>query len=505
MRVLAGALALWICLAATAAQDPQPADPTREALPQIDRQRRGGGPRLLHFPDAGETHFRLLALVAAGVRFEPDDMPGIARFTQRILRRNSGDRSWQELEAELAAELAQVRHSCGSELVLFAVQIPRQSWRLAVRWLCAVLTHRDHDQKDIDAVAELLAMDTGAGSRDSTRIADARARALYGDHDLGKPHQLEAQALARIDRIDLLRFLDAWYRSNRCLVAFSGSPDVEDTMRQLHEGLGRLQPMQLPDRDGPAPSPRYGAIPAPELSAGGASLSYDGGYHIHATLPDDLLHLALIQRHLHFVLRDDTLQVEQFNYADTQRLEFFAAVPDRQGFEAVHARIGQLARACHELSDPDFTRARQALLAELRVASLDELDRAARLAYYFEALAGSASQLPAAIQALAPERTGAFAAARLGEAQRFWVAAPEATAQRGWWYLCAGLLLLFCIDGFRGFALLRRFRPQRPEPPPDREPPALPEPEPPPAKVSGDDLEASIQRWFAEEDRRGDD
>lgn len=507
-------LALAATFVLTAAGGIEPASRV-QVTPLVREVVTDAGLRVWSFPDDGGDRFLLMVLVGAGSRHEDPAGTGVAHLLEHVLLSSTELRSKREANRQLDALGGRFNGYTAHEVTTYHIACDPDDWEFAVEWLAEHVVTPGFDPDDVADERGIVYEEVRV--REPHASASTIEEHLYPGHPLGEPIGGAQEGIRRLSTDDLRAFYGAHYRAPNMAVGFAGRVDADRVMAAVADAFGGL-----PTEGGVAPieavEPRFGR----KLLGSADRLDRPGfviaGYHMPAGATADTAAQMLVARYLSTRLFEEIREARQLSYgprahlqlrSDTARLDLNVEVSDSRKLPTVMAVFDDL---ISELAAPDaetFDSAARSAAGAFDVSTAARLGEAMELGWLMRRVGASPVELQAALAATGPDDVARYAEAHLTRDRSFAVSnAPLGGGRAPVLALLLGIALLFAVlDGARGFPMARRLRSlgsrvpsgkRRPRPSrPGKAPDAI-------RPVHVDELERSIQDFFADEDRKGE-
>ncbi|MEM9379849.1 MAG: pitrilysin family protein [Planctomycetota bacterium] len=471
------------------------------------------GLRIWSFPDDGGDRFLLMVLVGSGSRHEDPPGTGVAHLLEHVLLESTELRSDRELNRALEQRGGTFNGYTTQEVTTYHVECRPDDWEFAVEWLAEHLVTPGFDPDDFASERSIVYEEVRA--REPHAGSSTLGEHLYPEHPLGASVGGDKAGIRRLQVADLRTFFAAHYRAPNMAVGFAGRVDadtVTESIRRAFAGLpaggevASIDPVE----------PRTGR----KLVGSADRLDRPGwiyaGYHLPAGGARETAMQMLIARYLATRVFEEVREARQLSYGpgarlaqyfDTSRLELHVEVSDARKLPTVREVLDGLSA---ELGDPDAatldSAARSAVTA-FDASSASDLGDAMELAWRMRRAGSSPSDLQRALARFDPDDVARYAETHLVPERSFTVAsAPVGGEGAPLFAVLLGVVLLFVVvDGARGFPVIDSIRRRGVRLPalsrggetakPARRPDVI-------RPVHVDDLERSIQDYFADEDRR---
>lgn len=471
------------------------------------------GLRIWSFPDDGGDRFLVMVLVGSGSRHEDPAGTGVAHLLEHVLLESTERRSGRELNRALESRGGTFNGYTTQEVTTYHVECDPGDWEFAVEWLAEHLVTPGFVPDDFASERSIVYEEIRA--REPHAGGSSLGEHLYPEHPLGASVGGDSAGIRRLQIADVRAFYDAYYRAPNVAVGFAGRVDavaVTASIRRAFAGLpaggevASIDPVE----------PRTGR----KLVGSGDRHDRPGwihtGYHLPAGGAQETAMQLLIARYLSTRIFEEVREARQLSYGpragltqyfDTSRLDLHVEVSDARKLPTVKEVIDGL---CAELGDPDAETLDSALrsaLTALDASSASELGDAMELAWLMRRAGSSPADLQRALARYQRDEVGRYAAEHLVPERSFTVASgPVGGEGAPLFALLLGVALLFVVvDGARGFPVVDSIRRRRIRMPAVARGGRRAKPAPRPdviRPVHVDDLERSIQDFFADEDRR---
>jgi len=240
--------------AAGAASHPALADLSDLSDPGVEHTELPNGLRIVTETMPEARSVTLGAWVRVGGRDEPGELSGASHFLEHLLFKGT--------EARTARQIAEAVDSVGGEMNAFTARehtayyarLPHAEAGLGLEILTDVLTRPALRPSEVEAerqvIVEEILMNLDAPE---DRVHTLLARAVFGDHPLGREVLGEMATVEAITRDDIAAFFGHWYRPATMVVAAAGRLSHEAIVDAVAAGLGAQEGGEVPTRTPPAP------------------------------------------------------------------------------------------------------------------------------------------------------------------------------------------------------------------------------------------------------------
>jgi zinc protease len=197
--------------------------------------------------------------IRTGVDGDPPDRPGLADFVAAALDEGTRSRTNQQLAEQLEDLAASLTVSPGLDGIRLHLNCLTETLQPALDLLADVALNPAFRPADVARVRGITL--TGLQQRrgnPGALASDEVARLLYGPkHPWGQPAGGTVESVRAIQRQDLVRFHDTYFRPNNALLSVSGDFESTTILALLAERFGAWRPRALPPSRLP-PFPREG-------------------------------------------------------------------------------------------------------------------------------------------------------------------------------------------------------------------------------------------------------
>ena len=233
---------------------PEPGDLPALELPDFRRFRLDNGLELLvaEARQLPEVSFRLV--VEAGAVAEPDDAPGLAELTGRLLTEGAGGRSAPETAEWLDRLGASFRASTGYDVTSLNVHTLADVLDGTLDFLRAVVREPTFASSELSRVRAEAADELERERDEADVVADhTLIRAVYGGHRYGTPSAGRPETMRSLERAGVTEFHDRRYSAEDAAVVACGDVEAGRLRDALAERFGDWEPGE--GRPTPSPPP----------------------------------------------------------------------------------------------------------------------------------------------------------------------------------------------------------------------------------------------------------
>jgi predicted Zn-dependent peptidase len=199
--------------------------------------------------------------VAVGARDEPDELAGVSHFLEHLLFKGTTERSAIEISQTVDRVGGDINAFTSKEYSAYYCRVPARHAAAGVDLLGEVITQpalrRDDVESERQVILEELAMDDDNPDDVAHR---AFARAVFGEHPLGRETAGGRSTVLTLDRTQIADFYGAHYRAGNTVVSVAGAVDPDEVVAQVEQsfaampsggarplrvGPGAIEPMQV--------------------------------------------------------------------------------------------------------------------------------------------------------------------------------------------------------------------------------------------------------------------
>ncbi len=209
---------------ATMAPSPASAIASSPGRRPFEREELGDGIVLLGQVRPSDPVVVAQIRIGAGSLAEPDDRPGVATFTARMLSRGQAGRSFAAFNESTDGLGASLSVDAGRLFVDLGIRCLREDFAVLLDLAADVLRRPDFPEDEIERVRQELLAGIRESEQSTSAVADLEMRqVLYpAGHPYARRQIGDAETIARITRDDLVAFHAAHYGSATMTVAVVG-------------------------------------------------------------------------------------------------------------------------------------------------------------------------------------------------------------------------------------------------------------------------------------------
>jgi len=226
-RIAAVALLLALCAA-----------PSVAVGPVVQERSLANGATLLVSEQRTLPIVTVMAILDAGSRRDPADLPGLANLTAESLTEGAGGRTANEIAAAIEFIGGSLSASAGVDYTTLTLTVLRKDLDTVLELFSKVLLDPAFPDEEVARAADATLAALRSAEDDPTDIANkAFSRAFYGSHPYAHPVEGDAESVKRIRRADVERFYRAHYGAGRAAVVVVGDVATAEIAESLATAL----------------------------------------------------------------------------------------------------------------------------------------------------------------------------------------------------------------------------------------------------------------------------
>ncbi len=515
------ALGLLTLVTAPTLRPPSPQAATADRSDIVRETVTDDGLRIWSFPDDGADRFLLMVLVGSGARHEDPANSGLAHLLEHVVLASTETQSKADANRALKERNAQFNGWTNHDLTTYYIMGSSNSWEFAVDWLADHVVHPALNETDLKTEQAIVYEELDS-SQPHAGVTTFEER-LYPDHPLGQDIGGAKEAIAKQTTADLRGFYETHYRAPNMAIGFAGRVPHDEVVAAIQKAFADLPAggeLSSLDRVKPA-AVRAGREGLGSPTQSGWILT---GYHLPAGGATDTAVQLRLQDYLSdraFAEIRETRQlsydpaVELKRYADTVRLDYFIEYSSGKNLPTILQVIEDLAAEAKDPTILSKSRSMDIRPVILRANNSEQLSESMTLAWFMRRAGLAPQDLADAYDSVTASDIAAYAQEHLTQEHQFAISNSRLTKEpaRPLAVAITILIALAVFDGLRGFpwsSSLRdayyRMKARRAQAAAQRATPAAQQaaqerPVLPFRPVSGDELEKSIQRFYAEVDQ----
>jgi predicted Zn-dependent peptidase len=191
-----------------------------------------GGLRVVTTPVPTSESVSVSVFVGAGSRGESDHNMGVAHFLEHMVFKGTAARPTAIDIAEAIEGAGGVLNAYTSkELTCYWNHVPYDELGTAMDVLADMLHNSTLDPEEIDRERSVVQQEIKrAQDQPGAYAAELLGRAMYGDHQLGRPTAGTEESVGEMQRAHFDEWLDGWYGSANLVLSIAGNTTHEEVM-----------------------------------------------------------------------------------------------------------------------------------------------------------------------------------------------------------------------------------------------------------------------------------
>lgn len=219
--------------------------------PGVEQTELANGLRIVTETMPEARSVTLGAWVRVGGRDEPPALSGASHFLEHLLFKGTDSRSAKQIAEAVDAVGGEMNAFTAHEHTAYYARLPHARLEMGVELLGDVLTAPALRPADVEAERQVI-IEEILMNLDSPedRVHTLLAKAVFGDHPLGREVLGDMATVEAIARDDIAAFFDRWYRPTTMVVAAAGRLDhaavVEAVTAAFDGARGGERPLRTP-------------------------------------------------------------------------------------------------------------------------------------------------------------------------------------------------------------------------------------------------------------------
>jgi zinc protease len=212
--------------------------PAAAVGPAVVERALGNGATLLVSEQRTLPIVTVVAVLDAGSRRDPLELPGLANLTAETLTEGAGGRSANEIAAAIEFIGGSLSASAGVDYSTLTLTVLRKDLATGLELFSQVLLEPAFLDDELARAAESTLAALRAAEDNPTEVAGkAFSRSLYGDHPYAHPVEGDAESVPRVDRAAVERFYRSHYGPQRAAVVVVGDVATDEIAERLSAAL----------------------------------------------------------------------------------------------------------------------------------------------------------------------------------------------------------------------------------------------------------------------------
>lgn len=470
------------------------------------------GLRIWHFPDDDADRFSIAVIVGVGARDEVPQHAGIAHFLEHVLFQSTKTRPGLFADGNLTRRGIVANGFTSSEATVYHVTGRAAHWQFMIDWLADHVQEPRFDSKEVEGERQTVIHEITTSGPDFR--ATTFENLLYGEHPLARSVGGSPGTVRAVTVDDLRALHRRFYHAGNMAVGFSGRVDREQCTQAVRHAFASA-PTGEPVVN-VAPTPRFGDLWTNRSYPGDSSGMLRLGYHLQCSQPAELRALLVIDAYLQQRFFAVAREERHLAYApsvsltwgrDAQRLEFECPTSKPSDVAPLAKIVEELVDELQRVDPVQLQDAIERAQGRFVCASVDELVAAMEYTAWIAWHGGDADTFAAALEQVSAADVAAAAAHWLRPERRFSLSTtPLLGTPSATWALVVVMTIFLAVvlrlygrplRAAIGARLRRRSKPRGQLLKMSAKEPIRP--------VDADEVEQSIQQFFADEDRTRDD
>ncbi|MEO6463648.1 MAG: pitrilysin family protein [Candidatus Eisenbacteria bacterium] len=229
---------------------------SRYVVPKaLERQLRNGMKVLILEDDRLPlVHYRFM--VRVGAADEPAEKAGVANLTLQTLRQGAGVLDAKAISERLDGLGADYGAVATRDYCAITAQFLAKDWMGGLELLAGIVREPTFPKEEVERQrSQVLAQVQQSRDQNAVIASEHVAALVYGEHPYARPVLGDAGSLQSITRDDIVRFHQAYFRSNLCLLVVAGDVVPDQVVAAVEARFADMGP-------GEAPARKSGELPA---------------------------------------------------------------------------------------------------------------------------------------------------------------------------------------------------------------------------------------------------
>jgi predicted Zn-dependent peptidase len=219
--------------------------------------------------------------VAVGSRDETPGQSGCSHFLEHLLFKGTRKRTALDISAQIEAVGGETNAFTSKEYTCYYARVLDADLPLAVDVMCDLVAGSVLDPADVETergvILEEIAMHE---DEPGDEVHDLFAKAVYGEHPLGRLISGTAETISPMSRRQILSFYRRRYTPPSVVIAAAGNLDHAAVVRQVRQALRGT----VLDADKAAPAPLRPTAPAPRVRGGQVVVAHKETEQAHVVI-----------------------------------------------------------------------------------------------------------------------------------------------------------------------------------------------------------------------------
>ncbi len=179
-----------------------------------------------------------------GTRDEGRHQKGLAHFLEHMMFKGTRCRSATQISQEIDSLGGEMNAFTTHETTTLFVRVLDQQIRQAVGLLADLFHHSRFDRKEIEREKQVVLEEIRAIRDDPEDLVhELHAKQVLRGHPLGRSILGDQATMKRIQRRDILQYLDEQYSPAKTVIAVAGNFQMKELMTRLNAAFGKWNPV----------------------------------------------------------------------------------------------------------------------------------------------------------------------------------------------------------------------------------------------------------------------
>ncbi len=197
----------------------------------------------------------LRVIVFAGESASPDDLPGLATLTARMLNRGASDLTATQIEERIEFIGGNFSASTHPDYSLFSFTFLEEYLDQALSLMGRMLIEPTFLKREIDSERTAMYYDLVQKSQSPDFLAKRQLLRLLFDNHVYTKSTFNEDVLKKLEQNDLLSFLENNYRPNNAHIILTSNLSLEAAYRKVGRYFSRWQKKEMEPSVPPSPEP----------------------------------------------------------------------------------------------------------------------------------------------------------------------------------------------------------------------------------------------------------
>ena len=199
-----------------------------------------------HMPEMRSASIAFL--FHCGTRYEPEKVVGVSHFIEHMLFKGSRHYATARLISEAVEGVGGTFNgSTGKELTMYTARVPGESLSDVMHVLADMIRYPLFDETEIEKERSVIIEELSATRDDPQEWSNLLIdETMWPDLPLGRDDAGTIESVSRLQRADMLAYLDTHYRPNALVVSVAGNVNHEQVVSLTQELFGDWEAHDVP-------------------------------------------------------------------------------------------------------------------------------------------------------------------------------------------------------------------------------------------------------------------